>query len=743
MFDPRRGNIWLLLLVYLMLAGIYGVVNPLFEAPDEVWHYEYIRWLVEGRGLPEPADVGSAPWAQEGSQPPLYYLLGAALTTAIPTGNATAVIRYNPHAAVGEAGAIGNKNMVVHGAGDGWPWQGVVLAGHWVRAFSSMLGALTVYGVYRTARLLFPHQPAMPFVATSLVAFNPQFLFLSAAINNDNLVTVCCVSGLWQLVQLIEDAGSAEPERYGWHWIRVALVGVLAGAAALSKLSGLAFAPFVALALVWVAWRLRSPGWFVRAGLLSGGLAILVAGWWYVRNWRLYGDPLGLAAMFAVLPGREAPLAVGDALDQVEGIWRSFWAVFGWFNVLAPPWLYWAYALLCLSGVLGLVVGLVGAPPCGRPRGGAPTDGRRRMQLALLILWSGALALLVLRWSQISYAQGRLLFPAIGGLAILLAWGLTRWVPRSRHSLFASGLALLLVLPAGAAPWLWIAPAYAPPAWLPAEQATAIPNPAAVDFGDQVRLRGFAFAATGSAPGAQVAFDLYWEALASLEEDYSIFLHLTDDNGILQAQRDSFPAGGSRATSTWPRHVIVPDRHVVTLPAVLPAPTRLRVDVGVYDFDTGQRLSVAGEDHWTLGHIDIPPQTAPAEVFINFGDQIALTGYRFERWRLRPGEAFVLDLTWQAMARPRADYVVFVHLLLPPDAVWAQRDAMPQAGERPTSAWMSGETIADRLVLDLPLQMPAGLYRVEIGLYHPDTGERLPVEFDDAGVMLGHVRVVE
>jgi hypothetical protein len=365
------------------------------------------------------------------------------------------------------------------------------------------------------------------------------------------------------------------------------------------------------------------------------------------------------------------------------------------------------------------------------------------MHMALLLLWSGGIVLLVVHWSQISYAQGRLLFPAISALAILVAWGLIGWLPQARQPPIALGLAALLALPAGAAPWLWIAPAYAPPAWLPDEYVLAIPNRTAVDFGGQIRLLGYTLPSTDSAPGAQLAFELYWEALAPLEQDYSIFLHLTDDNGILQVQHDSFPAGGSRATSTWPRNVIVPDKHLVTLPVVLPAPTRLRIDVGVYDFHTGQRLAVAGGEPTTLGYIHVAPQSGPAEVFINFDEQIALVGYQFERWLLRPGEAFVLDLTWQAITRPRADYVVFVHLLLPPDAVWAQRDGMLLAGERPTSTWKSGERIDDRLSIELPPQMPHGLYRVEIGLYHPDSGERLPVAFDDAGVVLGHVRVVE
>jgi hypothetical protein len=87
--------------------------------------------------------------------------------------------------------------------------------------------------------------------------------------------------------------------------------------------------------------------------------------------------------------------------------------------------------------------------------------------------------------------------------------------------------------------------------------------------------------------------------------------------------------------------------------------------------------------------------------------------------------------------------VVFVHLLLPPDAVWAQRDAMPQNGAAPTTGWAAGQRVTDTVELTVPAQAPAGLYNVEIGLYDPDTGERLAVNFEDAGVRLGQVRVGE
>ena len=115
----RRGllPLGLLLSAYLLLAAAYGVSIPLWEAPDAIWHYQFAAHLAAGGGLPGRADVGpAAPWRQEASQPPLYYLAAAPWIALVrPTDGGTA-IRANPHAKVGVTDAGGNLNSLVHGA---------------------------------------------------------------------------------------------------------------------------------------------------------------------------------------------------------------------------------------------------------------------------------------------------------------------------------------------------------------------------------------------------------------------------------------------------------------------------------------------------------------------------------------------------------------------------------------------------------------------------------------------------
>ncbi len=410
-----RWPITLLVAAYLVLAVMYSIVTPLFESPDEVWHYEYTRWLAAGKGLAAPEDVGVAPWAQEGSQPPLYYLLGAAVTWFIPTDNAAEAIRYNVHAAVGNADAFGNKNMMLHGRVHAWPWRGVTLAAHITRFVSVLLGALTVLLTYRIALTALPGWPAAAVLATALLAFSPQFLFISASTNNDNLVIVLATAGLYLSMYLVADKKTPQ----WWIWL---VFGAVVGLAALSKLSGLLLAALAAVTILAVAWAARAWRVFGQAMLLTGAAALAVAGWWYIRNWLLFGDPLLLSVMFAGVPPQGEPAGIAELLALAPGVWRSTWAVFGWFNVLAAPWVYWLYTLLVVLAGVGWLLGAVGR--------------RQQLRVAiqikpvlLLVIWLALVSIAVGRWAQVSYAQGRLLFPALAALVTLMAGGLLAYWP--------------------------------------------------------------------------------------------------------------------------------------------------------------------------------------------------------------------------------------------------------------------------------------------------------------------------
>ena len=119
-----------------------------------------------------------------------------------------------------------------------------------------------------------------------------------------------------------------------------------------------------------------------------------------------------------------------------------------------------------------------------------------------------------------------------------------------------------------------------------------------------------------------------------------------------------------------------------------------------------------------------------------FDDQIDLQGYSLSVDRLLPGESLDLTLFWAPRGRPMRDYTVFVHILDDQGQLRRQADAPPRAGRYPTSVWDAGELIADLHTLLLAPDLPAGEYRLAIGLYDPETGQRVHT-VDENGKLAG------
>jgi 4-amino-4-deoxy-L-arabinose transferase-like glycosyltransferase len=194
----------LILALFLCLGVSYALVTPVFEASDELWHYPMIRHLADGNPLPvqtfDPAQAG--PWKQEASQPPLYYYLGAALTFWIDSGDMEQIRWLNPHVDNGVITPDGNVNLAIHNP-DWNRWRGTLLAARVVRIFSVLLGTITVYLTYLIAKEVAPQRPEIALGATAVHAFTPMYLFISGAVNNDNLAMMLASLGALLLIRMV------------------------------------------------------------------------------------------------------------------------------------------------------------------------------------------------------------------------------------------------------------------------------------------------------------------------------------------------------------------------------------------------------------------------------------------------------------------------------------------------------------------------------------------------------------
>jgi hypothetical protein len=489
-------------------------------------------------------------------------------------------------------------------------------------------------------------------------------------------------------------------------------------------------------------------------GVITFSVAAAISGWWFLRNFQLYGDWLGWNAFLATVGARPHPATLAQLWGERVGFVQAYWGLFGGVSVAMADWIY--AALNVMAGVGA--VGAVGA--------GLQALARRRVTVtgavawALAAGWLGLILVGLVRWTSLTWAsQGRLIFPAIAAIGLLVAAGLRFWrwwLP----AVAVGGMALLTV----ALPFTLIGPHYAsPPALTEAERANAsIDHPladgAGVSFGGEMRLLGYDLFDGAAQPGQALRLRLYWQSEIAMDRNWSIFMHVVDEAGVIVAQRDRYPGNGALATTLLVPGQTWADDYVIPIPDAAYAPVEARFVVGLYDLADGARLEVGdGGDALSVAPVLIEARPSvvlrgvgevPNPFGQNFAGQIELAGYDMDRRALRPGETLRLTLYWRALSAIPLNYSVFAHVRGEGESLWGGQDAWPQQGAAPTSTWRLGEVIIDSMDLTLKPDTPPGLYDVEVGLYDAPTLERLQVIADDGRptdadfVFLSRIRVL-
>ena len=140
-------------------------------------------------------------------------------------------------------------------------------------------------------------------------------------------------------------------------------------------------------------------------------------------------------------------------------------------------------------------------------------------------------------------------------------------------------------------------------------------------------------------------------------------------------------------------------------------------------------------------YTNIPP-TDSVVSGVKLGDEIVLESYKYLAAPTDAERFLPIELTWRPLKTPPTSrYKVFAHLLDARGQVASQRDTEPNDGFMPTNQWTRNETITDRLAIPIPPGLVPGDYRVVVGLYRGDTGERLAADDGSDTIELGTVRV--
>ncbi len=255
------------------------------------------------------------------------------------------------------------------------------------------------------------------------------------------------------------------------------------------------------------------------------------------------------------------------------------------------------------------------------------------------------------------------------------------------------------------------------------------PDPVALPIGIRqptqvatgVTLLGWDAPPTSLRPGESLPLTLYWQASGDQRAAITLTADLSGANGAARLWQGQ-PIADRYPANQWAAGEVLADRERWTIPRDLAAGNYnivLKIDEKILNVGS---LSVAG-----TARIFAPP---PVEhvVKVNFDNTILLYGYTIKT----DSEQFYIEIVWQALNNINSDYKVFVHLVDSGGVILAQRDAMPQANSYPTSWWLHGEYVVDTYQLPVP---NVG-YSVQVGLYSPQDGTRLPV-LDAAGHIHG------
>jgi hypothetical protein len=380
---PRWLPVALVMAAAAAASLVYARLTPVGFGPDERLHWNYIQVVLHG-ALPGAA-------VSERQQPPLYYLVGAAV------------------ASLGAALTT-------------------------VRLVSAALGAATALLAALTAREIWPSSPLRWALVAAPAALLPQLQWLDGTVSNDALSFASGAALVLAVVLTFTRRPSAR---------LFAAAGLAVAVALLSKETDYGL---IAVLLVCVAIRWRAAV-LTAAALAMVAPPLLLAGWWFGRNLATFGSALPPLHPLLASPVRlrtlgQAKAWIGTAVVSMVGSFPTFDAVRG--GAAAT----WRSALNLLDVAVLVAATLTALVGCVATR--TWDGGRRGLMAALAASVAVSLVLMVANSVFIDYQpQGRYVLVAAPAIAILCVGGgahLLRRLPQPARRGLAAAAVLAVVL---------------------------------------------------------------------------------------------------------------------------------------------------------------------------------------------------------------------------------------------------------------------------------------------------------
>lgn len=439
--NSTRAILFIILFFQFLFGVLYAFRTPLWQAPDEPAHFNYVRALAETAAFPIlrqgdydqaylekiksekfPPELSIEPIQYEAHQPPLYYVTATPLYVLVRALNGD------------EARALRLLNV----------------------AFALVLSLIA----FRIFQFVFPANPLVQLASVGIIATLPMHVAMSAAINNDTLAEV--VVAIILLLAILRLHGKMTRKRF------FIFGGVLYGIALLTKTTIYSSAVILIVAEIGYQqiFQTRQGASVARLGtlkprkaaILSSGKTLLplfvisfgLSVLWFVRNAFVYGanDLFGWVRHDQVVAGQMttaqwlADNGLRTTLIDLFAIsFKSFWAQFGWMGVLVNDRIYVFLFILTSIATLGALFMLA---RLWRERKNFPSETRWTWLLLVLLL---ALVIAADVYYNLKFfqPQGRYLFYALIPIAALGGGGLYELL-NARYARYVFALLYLVML---------------------------------------------------------------------------------------------------------------------------------------------------------------------------------------------------------------------------------------------------------------------------------------------------------
>ncbi len=273
-----------------------------------------------------------------------------------------------------------------------------------LRIFSVLLGLFTIIISFEITKYFFEnyiYRVASLFFIVTL----PQFCFISSMISNDNLSNTVSALAILYILKYLK-----EPKKQSV----ICCLGIILGIGLITKKTFL----FIFPALIIINLVMVYKDHIKLKNVFSNFLIflifiVLISGWWYYRNYSLYGEFFLTKTEMITAPFHVQPKSLFSMYfinPFFPGLFASFIGVFGWMNMPLPVFSYFVYFFFFIFSIAGLI------------KKYSFLIIKKEFLFALL-LFAFCFAGIVYYNTMYSQFQGRFLFPVISILSVLLIAG--------------------------------------------------------------------------------------------------------------------------------------------------------------------------------------------------------------------------------------------------------------------------------------------------------------------------------